>query len=223
MTEAGPLALIEAADSSDSDPERGNVDDVLPGATRGDQSSRTVRPVVRTKCVRFSPTGRSWAAASTEGLLIYSLDDAYVFDPFDLDIDITPDTVISTLEQRGYLKALIMAFRLNEVDVLWRVFEGIPFNEVEAVASALPEFYLDRVLSHLATSLESTKHLEFHLEWLRHLFAFHGRFLKDHSSLFLVTMRNLHKSLYAHRADLAKTCEENSYGLDYIVALAQNK
>ena len=30
---------------------------------------------IRTKDVKFSPTGRAWAAATTEGLVIYSLDD----------------------------------------------------------------------------------------------------------------------------------------------------
>lgn len=28
-------------------------------------------PVVRTRCVTLSPTGRAWAAATTEGLLLY--------------------------------------------------------------------------------------------------------------------------------------------------------
>lgn len=56
----------------------------------------------------FSPNGRSWAAATTEGLLIYSLDDSYIFDPFDLDIDITPQTIFQTLKEKEYLKSLIV-------------------------------------------------------------------------------------------------------------------
>lgn len=39
-----------------------------------------------TKCVRFSPTGLQFAAASTEGLLLYSLDDALIFDPAELGV-----------------------------------------------------------------------------------------------------------------------------------------
>ena len=48
---------------------------------------------VRASCVRFSPDGRSWAAASTEGLLVYSLDEGMRFDPSGLDLHTTPAAV----------------------------------------------------------------------------------------------------------------------------------
>jgi periodic tryptophan protein 2 len=53
-------------------------------------SRRTTRPEVRCKCVDFSPTGLAFAVASTEGLLVYSVDDSLVFDPFELGEDVTP-------------------------------------------------------------------------------------------------------------------------------------
>ena len=60
-------------------------DESLPGVTRGDAaSSRRTAAAIRSKCVQFSPTGRAFAVASTEGLLVYSLDDALVFDPIEL-------------------------------------------------------------------------------------------------------------------------------------------
>ena len=49
------------------------------------------RPVVRTKCLKIAPTGRSFAAATTEGVLVYSIDESFIFDPTDLDIDVTPE------------------------------------------------------------------------------------------------------------------------------------
>ena len=48
------------------------------------------RPAVRSRAVALSPTGRCWAAATTEGLLLYSLDPAAMFDPTDLADDVTP-------------------------------------------------------------------------------------------------------------------------------------
>jgi periodic tryptophan protein 2 len=57
----------------------------------------------------FSPTGRSWSAVTTDGLLVYSLDDNLIFDPFELDIEITPDTIHETLENKQYLKALVVS------------------------------------------------------------------------------------------------------------------
>lgn len=92
MTDAGPVDLI---DDDDSDTEegvdkqtQGKLGYNLPGsvANRG-------QPIIRTKCLRIAPTGRSFAAATTEGVLIYSTDESFIFDPTDLDIDVTPEVV----------------------------------------------------------------------------------------------------------------------------------
>ena len=48
--------------------------------------------IPKTNYVCFFP-GREWAAVSTEGLLIYSLDANMTFDPFELELDITPDNI----------------------------------------------------------------------------------------------------------------------------------
>lgn len=90
MTESGPLNLI---DDDNSDTEEGVDKQVrnklaydLPGSMPNHG-----RAVIRTKCLRIAPTGRSWAAATTEGVLIYSMDESFIFDPTDLDIDLTPE------------------------------------------------------------------------------------------------------------------------------------
>lgn len=90
MTDAGPLDLI---DDDDTDTEEG-----VDGQTRGKlgydlpgSMPNNGRPIIRTKCLRIAPTGRSFAAATTEGVLVYSTDDTFIFDPTDLDIDVTPE------------------------------------------------------------------------------------------------------------------------------------
>lgn len=64
------MALVEQREEL----EGGNVQIRLPGVQKGDMASRNFKPEVKVFSVRFSPTGQSWAAACTEGLLIYSLD-----------------------------------------------------------------------------------------------------------------------------------------------------
>eukprot|EP00118_Oscarella_pearsei_P014686 m.127668 g.127668 ORF g.127668 m.127668 type:complete len:691 (+) comp37932_c0_seq27:393-2465(+) len=51
MTEAGPLDLIDDRDSDEEDIS-------LPGVLTGDHSSRKTKPEIRTKAVRFSPSGK---------------------------------------------------------------------------------------------------------------------------------------------------------------------
>lgn len=73
--------------------------------------------------------GRSWAATTTEGLLIYSLDSGLIFDPFELDIDITPSNIHKTLLQKEYTMAIVMAFKLNEKKLIQEVIEAVPSKE----------------------------------------------------------------------------------------------
>ncbi|KAF9971759.1 hypothetical protein BGZ73_005212 [Actinomortierella ambigua] len=199
MTEAGAMDLIDDDDFSDIEDRR---DDALPGTK--DLSKRNVRPEIRTKAVRFSPTGRSWAAASTEGLLIYSLDDTLLFDPFDLEIDITPETILETLDEKDFLKALVMAFRLNERPLIQQVYEAIPPSDVPLVARQLPTKYLERLLKFIASYMEDSPHLEFHLIWCTNLLISHGKYLKDHSGEFLTVFRGLQKGVGKLHEDLAK-------------------
>lgn len=94
MTEAGPLDLI---DDYNSDTEEG-VDKQTLGKLAYDLPGSMPnhgRPIVRTKCLRIAPTGRSWAAATTEGVLLYSMDESFIFDPTDLDIDVTPEVSVA--------------------------------------------------------------------------------------------------------------------------------
>ena len=185
---------------------RSRIDKTLPGARAGDMSKRQYRPEARTKCVRFSPTGRSWAAASTEGLLIYSLDDAIAFDPFDLDLDITPDSIAETLAERHYLKALVMAFRLNEQPLIRTVYEATPTRDIKLVARQLPLGYAEALLSFIAKQLEASPHVEFHLVWISALFSSQGRYLRERSGDHAATFRALQKGLTDFQENIVRLC-----------------
>lgn len=217
MTEAGPAANLDV--DSDSDVED-RLDSDLPGVTRGDFSTRKTRPAIRTKCVQFAPTGRAWAAASTAGLLIYSLDDTMVFDPYDLDMDVTPQNVRKTLANREYTKALVMAFRLGEKELEEEVMEAVPPGDVQLVAELVPVVYLNKQLAALASKLESSPHLEFYLQWTRHLLNAHGRFLQDNAPKHMTALRSLVKSLGRQHDGIGTVCEENRYSLQYLLASA---
>ncbi|XP_066476131.1 periodic tryptophan protein 2 homolog [Tiliqua scincoides] len=215
MTEFGSMALIDEENRDDG------VAIPLPGVKRGDMSSRHFKPEIRVTCLRFSPTGRSWAATTTEGLLIYSLDAGLVFDPFDLDIDITPSNVRKVLRQKEYTKAIVMAFRLNEKKLTQEVLETVPYNEIDVICSSLPELYVEKVLEFLASSLEKSRHLEFYLIWTKKLLMLHGCKLKTRSEKLLPIIQFLQKSIQRHFEDVSKLCDWNCYNMKYILAISQ--
>lgn len=203
VTEAGNTDLID--ERGDESQLEDRLDDTLPGAQRGDLSKRRYRQEARTKCVRFSPTGTSWAAASTEGLLLYSLDDLLAFDPFDLDMELTPASVQATIARREYLTALVMAFRLNERPLIRQAYEAVSRPDVSLVSRQLPVVYLEKMLRFVAERLDSggnagtggsrSPHIEFDLLWVRALLFAHGRYLRDRSTEYASAFRVLWKGL----------------------------
>lgn len=66
---------------------------------------------------------------STEGLLIYSLDDVVMFDPFDLTIDLTPATVKEALIKKEYTAAIVYSFRLNDYKLVALATEAVPVDD----------------------------------------------------------------------------------------------
>ncbi|KAG8187097.1 hypothetical protein JTE90_023939 [Oedothorax gibbosus] len=119
MTSFGNKALIEER------MEEENISIPVPGSKKIDRSSRSFKPEIVVTSIQFSPTGRSFAATSTEGLLVYSLDNNVMFDPFDLDIDITPENIRKTLKKENFSQAIMMSLRLNENLLIQEVLESI--------------------------------------------------------------------------------------------------
>uniref|UniRef100_A0A8V0YWC1 Periodic tryptophan protein 2 homolog n=1 Tax=Gallus gallus TaxID=9031 RepID=A0A8V0YWC1_CHICK len=138
------------------------------------------------------------------GLLIYSLDAGLIFDPFELDIDVTPSNIRKKLHQKEYTVAIVMALKLNEKKLIQEVIEAIPGNEVDVVCSSLPDLYVEKVLEFLASAFEISCHLEFYLIWAHKLLMLHGQKLKTRSQKLLPVIQFLQKSIQRHFEDVSK-------------------
>ncbi|KAK0925648.1 U3 snoRNP protein [Friedmanniomyces endolithicus] len=215
LTEAGPRALFdETGEASDLED---RMDKSLPGSKRGDAAQRKTAPAIRVPGVAFSPTGRSFCAASTEGLLIYSVDAGVQFDPFDLDVDVTPETTLKTLARREWLKALVMAFRLNHPKLVTRVYRSIPTTDIGLVVRDLPEVYLERMLRHVAKEADTSPHLELNLLWLENLLRLHGRALKERQGEFAEVVRMVQRAVARLQGEVMKVAERNRGTIDYLL------
>ncbi|KAL3880486.1 hypothetical protein ACJMK2_032721 [Sinanodonta woodiana] len=217
MTEWGSLALVDRGEGDD-----GKVIS-LPGVKKGDMSSRHWKPEVRVSCIQFSPTGQAWAATGTEGLLIYSLDQSLVFDPFELEISITPDRVKDSLAKGEYSTALMLSFRLNEQNLIQEVVENIPVSDIDVLVSNLPNVYVDKLLGFVGTRIDVSAHIEFYLMWLQALLMNHGNKLKQRSQKIMATLRNVQKNVTRKQESLGKLCDHNQYSIAYLLARARAK
>ena len=148
------LDLIEDRD----DPAGGTKAIRLPGTKKGDMSSRVHRPEVRVSGLQFAPTSREFAATTTEGLLIYSLDSQTLFDPFELELEVTPVATRLALGRQEYGRALSMALKLNQVNLTREIIEQLPIDKdkILLLAKDLPQryelmylFYLILIYHHI--------------------------------------------------------------------------
>lgn len=210
------LALVEERDGEGG----GKVAIKLPGTRQGDMSRRAFKPEVRVSSLTFSPTGRSWAASTSEGLLVYSLDTDWLFDPLDLDFSNTPSAVKQRLKEKDYSTALMMAVRLNINSLKQEVIETIPVQSITVVVNNLTQLYVEGVLAYLTEAIESTRHIGLYSQWATALVTCHGHNLKTRSPQIMSILNGLQKSLVLHHTNLSKVCSHNEYMLSYLLSQA---
>jgi periodic tryptophan protein 2 len=181
---------------------------------------------IKTYQVCMSPTGRQWACCSSTGLLVYSLDEQMLFDPYLLDIDITTKNVEKTLREKDYFKALVMSLRLNEDETTRRVYESIPFDQIKLICQQIHPNFLNGLLSFISrysNGDQGNHHLQFNFTWLQNLFSLHGQYIRQYSSSLLSVMRSIQKMVITQREYLSKMCDSNGFMLQYIQTISKSK
>ena len=196
----------------------------LPGVAKNDFSDRSVNPIIAVFDLKFSPTMRTFAFASTEGIMIYTLDKSTAFDPFQLEADITPMSCRALLNSNQFCESLMQSLKLNDQKLIEEVIERVPNEEIKFICKTFPITYVEKCLRALAVGLDTTPHIEFYLNWCQTLLYQNGTALKNHSSAEVIapTLRLLQQNLNRHFENLNKICEHNKYVLRLIKILSSH-
>jgi len=72
-----------------------------------------------------------------EGAVLYSLNTGEFFDPTDLEEAVTPEAARQALSQHQYVKALLLALRLKDTDMLRHMMLSVPDQQVRPEQSPL--------------------------------------------------------------------------------------
>jgi periodic tryptophan protein 2 len=92
---------------------------------------------------------------STQGLQIFSLDDAMLFAPTDLDVAITPQAVQKAIANWEYSTAVNMALHLGEAAVLKKAVDSVPLTSIELVVKTIDGRMLKDLLKFVADEIVS--------------------------------------------------------------------
>lgn len=191
----------------------------LPGVRRGDLGDRSVNPLVVTYSVQFSPTMRSFVAATTEGVLVFSLDNVDHFDPFELDDNVNPTFVKESLENGEFLDALIKCLKLKDLQLFSMVVERTPLTTIPLIVQEIPFKYVEHTLSSLASCLEKTQHVHFYLIWCHYILRNHSIKLKSnysHTSSMSAVLRLLRRHISKYSETLLNLVDFNHYRIAFI-------
>lgn len=169
-----------------------------------------------TLLVRMSPTGRAFAAITGEGLLIYSLDETLVFDPLELDLELTPEAIQDALSRSEHLRAFLMAIRLNDSTLTEVVWGAIPVSVVPLLVRDLPRQYLCPIVTFLATLAGRTRQVELLLRWIGSLGGEHGLELRRQRNALAPSLRLLLRNLKDLYGGLSQVSNRVLYTLRYL-------
>jgi periodic tryptophan protein 2 len=148
---------------------------------------------------------------------MYSLDEGRKFDPFDLDVTVTPETTLRALDYGDYLKSLVMSFRLNLSPLMTRVFLAVPASDISFVTRECPDVYLARLMRLVAYQADEGPHLEFCLRWIEAIFTCHGRLLKERKGEFAPEVRVLMRAINNIEKNIRKVAQGNGFMVEYLL------
>jgi periodic tryptophan protein 2 len=190
---------------------------VLPGTggTR-DGGQRNVRPELITHGIRFSPSGRDWAAATTQGLQLFSVDPTLLFVPIDLDMAVTPQAVTQALATEQYPMALTMALQLGEGEIIRTAVGATPLEAVPIVVRSLDTRLLVDFMRFLADEVVSSRHVEFFLSWVQALLNYFGQFLQGDPVPYQASLRALVRAVGVIEKDIQRAVDDNHYMLQFL-------
>ncbi|RKP19194.1 WD40 repeat-like protein [Rozella allomycis CSF55] len=143
----------------------------LPGVQKGNLSAKKTE--IHVTDASFSPSNDSFCVTTPQGIYIFGRHQAMKFDPFEIDVNVTPEAVQSAIDQNQFGKALIISLRLSELHLISNVFNAINQSEIQSIVSSLPQSYVYPLLSHLAYEWETSKRIEFLLSWLFFILNIH--------------------------------------------------
>lgn len=183
---------------------------------KGDGAKRSLRDEIYCNAVKFSPSGDAWAAASSQGLMVYTLDPSLTFDPFDLDEDVTPASIRYALAGEEWSKALIYALHLNEEAYIRTVLRSVPFDQIQVVCGDVPRLFLTRLLQVLCVQTQETIYLEYYVTWILWVLRVHGEYMRKNPRRYVSVMRAVQKCLLEHYNNCKNSADSNMYTLQYL-------
>jgi len=228
VTDAGDLVTDVQLDADDPHVRRRKLLE-LPGSKHAHFATgkRKTAIVARTMHVAFAGHGRDFVAATTAGLLLFSVDaHREKFAPVALRRELNTRTVTQMLRSDArVVEGLIGALMLQDEALIQEGIRRVPASAAAVVAAdGVPTAAFPRLIRSVANALAASDALEHNLNWARHLLLFSreplfGPLRADEVALAL---RELHRAVAGYDA-LRVAFRENASMLQYLSTVVRRR
>eukprot|EP00672_Neobodo_designis_P025987 CAMPEP_0174851668 /NCGR_PEP_ID=MMETSP1114-20130205/23308_1 /TAXON_ID=312471 /ORGANISM="Neobodo designis, Strain CCAP 1951/1" /LENGTH=948 /DNA_ID=CAMNT_0016086217 /DNA_START=37 /DNA_END=2883 /DNA_ORIENTATION=- len=179
---------------------------------------RKTKLAARTNHVTFAEHGRDFAAATTGGLLLFSIDVGRPrFAPLQLRQNVTTGSVRNLLEQGKYTQALVGALMLRDASLGQQCLAATPADKMAVSIRAVPTSTFATLVEWIARRLLTEQSLEHSLAWAESaLFASEEpMFGHARSPAVAAAVRLLHRAV-AQRKGLRELVDSNDFLINFL-------
>lgn len=175
------------------------------------------RAILQCRDLALSPTGTMWVAATTEGMLLYSLATETLFDPTNLTEDTSVPAMHRLIGTGAFLKALLIAVRLGDPEHIRHVMYSVPPEDMPRIVSAMPSAVAVPVFHAAASHVGESAHIEYVLAWAQNICEAHGPTLqRAPRTKIMPAFRALQRGLQETTVRLRPAVEKCTHLLGYV-------
>ena len=165
-----------------------------------------------------------WVAATTEGMLLYSLATETLFDPTNLTEDTSLPAMHRMIGTGSYLKALLIAVRLGDPEHIQHVMYSVPPADMPRLVAAMPSAVSVPLFHAAASHLASSPHMEYVLAWAQSICEIHGPALqRAPRTSVMPAFRALQQGLQDTMVRLRPAVEKCTHLLEYVDTMSSLK
>lgn len=158
-----------------------------------------------------------WVAATTEGMLLYSLATETLFDPTNLTEDTSVPAMHRLIGTGSYLKALLVAVRLADPEHIRHVMYSVPPDDMPRLVAAMPSAVAVTLFHAAAAHVGESPHIEYVLAWAQTICEAHGPTLqRAPRTSIMPAFRALQRGLQETTVRLRPAVEKCTHLLDYV-------
>lgn len=178
----------EESDKSDYD------EDILPGAKRPNYMKRNTKMRIEAKQLKIEPGGRSIAVATSEGFMIFGVEDYLKSSAGNFSIASSKADLLQMIKGKNYPGLIVSALSIRDNKMLELFIKQIPITYIDIIAQNLPTNMLEIFMAFLAKQIEESKDIELIMLWLRAVILYNQVHFDNINMGLLATLRTAIKA-----------------------------